>query len=359
MSLNYKYLPKCGILAIFVLTVSAYATTPFSQYGMIQNVQDYSSNPFYNSNTGIITSPKIVYATGPSLKANDCERVVQALVENECAQRNRCQTTQLSDIRPSIMIQLSSLPGYTYASTCVGYIDTIYEKYVKDNKSVNFVTNANFPTVSSTQKNNGTPQWKVEYNNRANELKALQAQTQTNNTLVASAFPTTFDDLSFAQQNAIKQEGYASYWDKSPYIPLDIERTENAYVSIPELVKEDEKSIKDCIASIQAKLDGFDQQLEEIRKKMMKMEADGTYLTAVNSYELLEEEAKKIVCIEKPKHQVMLQNAPCTCSINHRFREEYLQSRTITCAPDSPSELSTKPQIQTPTVALCDYLRTS
>lgn len=339
-------------MALFVLSMSAYATTPFSQYGVIQNVQDYSSNPFYNPNTRIITSPKIIYATGPSLKANDCERVVQSLVENECAQRNRCQTTQLSDIRPSIMIQLSTLPGYTYASTCVGYIDTIYEKYVKNNRNVNIVTTANFPTVSATQATAGTPQWKVEYNNRANELKALQAQTQTsNNTLVATNFPTTFNDLSFSQQNAIKKEGYEPYWDKSPYVPLDIERTKDAYVSIAQLIKDDEKIIKDCIKNIEDKykalVEEYNKKLEEFYKLPASSPDFGT----------LSAELDKLDCNEIPNAEVDVKNAPCFCSDTLRFRDEYLQSRKITCAPDNPQELSTKPKPIIPNKSHCNSFR--
>ena len=334
-----------GILVAVAFVISAYAATPFSEYGMIQNVQDYSSNPFYNPDTATITTPKIIYATGPSLKAGDCESIVQLLVENECLQRSRCQNTQLSDIRPNIMIKLSTLPGYTYASSCGGYIDTIYEKYVKNNKSTNIINIENVPSNTTTATSK-LPKWKEEYNNRANELKALQAQNTTTPTLVATAFPTTFEDLSFSQQKAIKQEVYAPYYNSSPYIPLDIERTENAYVSIPQLIKDDEQAINDCIRSITEKLTQYIERHKAVVNDMRKMEENGT--TSSTAYNNLKAEMYRLQCQTSPKQQVEKQNAPCSCSLNHRFRDEYLQGRGIECATDDPSVLSTHPQLVIP-----------
>ncbi|MBO4672512.1 MAG: hypothetical protein J5608_02555 [Alphaproteobacteria bacterium] len=199
---------------------------------MIQNVQSYSSNPFYNSDNATVSAPKIIYATGPALKPADCQRAVQNLVEVECATRNRCQDLSLGDVRPNLMVKLSTLPGYNYASSCAGYIDTIFEQYKKNNQAQPSINPyAAFPTVAAPNAgqnvNSRTPQWKTEYNERVNELRTLQQATKTTQDTVSSAdFPKTFEDLSFAERNEIKWEGYEPYKDAQVYKPLNIIREE-------------------------------------------------------------------------------------------------------------------------------------
>ena len=213
-----------------MFVICAHASTPFSQYGLIQNVQNYSNTPFYNPNTPTVNVPKIVYATGPALKPGDCERTVKTLVENICAQQNNCKNTTLADVRPSIMIQLSNIPGYNYASSCAGYIDTIYEDYVKQRQNINSVAVSAFPTAPTPTKatNQNIPKWQADYNERAAELKALQAQTDPQNYTVDEVdFPKTANDLSFQDSIALKKAGYAPYADAQVYVPLEIERNEN------------------------------------------------------------------------------------------------------------------------------------
>lgn len=211
-----------------MFVICAHASTPFSQYGLIQNVQNYSNTPFYNPNTPIVNVPKIVYATGPALKPGDCERTVQTLVENTCAQQNNCKNTTLADVRPSIMIQLSNIPGYNYATSCAGYIDTIYDDYVKQRQNINSVKPSGFPSAPAEQKKQNIPKWQADYNERAAELKALQAQTNSTDYAVTDAdFPKTAADLSLQDSIALKQASYAPYADAQVYVPLEIERNEN------------------------------------------------------------------------------------------------------------------------------------
>lgn len=237
-----NFLLISGVFASVFIT-GAYCSTPFSQYGMIQNVQNYSSNPFYNSNSYVQSTPKIVYANGPTLKPGDCERAVQNVIENICAQRNLCKNTQLMDIRPEAMVALSKLPGYNYSSSCAGYIDTIYETYVKQHKNTTKLTGATkFPATTGTKntlnKSQNLPDWQVEYNERANELKELQAQnTPQTNSVVATDFPKTFDDLSFSERYEIKRQGYEPYKDAKPYVPLN-----DAKPYVPLNVERDEKT---------------------------------------------------------------------------------------------------------------------
>lgn len=295
-----------------ILVTGAHATTPFSQYGLIQNVQNYSNNPLYNPNATTITVPKIVYANGPALKAGDCERTVQALVENICAQRNNCTGTTLADVRPTLMIQLSSLPGYNYASSCAGYIDTIYENYMKQNQNVNSVNTAAFPSAPTTQKttNPNIPQWQSEYNDRANELKELQAQNAVDYTVSDTDFPKTVNDLSFQDSIALKKASYAPYQNAEVYKPMDIERTtpeEKLQKQLTECQK-----IYACInnygilekqaedAYFAAKKQGLNQQYLEARKKVGTAMFNAMY-------------------------------SPCTCTDGIANKNNYLTKMNIKC----------------------------
>ena len=236
---------KYVFFIVVISITSAKAGTPFSQYGMIQNVQNYSGNPFYVPNNAIITAPKIVYANGPSLKAGDCEQIVQALVENECEKRKKCQNLQLSDIRPNLMVQLSTLPNYNYAASCAGYIDTAFELYMKQNHNVNYVNpSASFPTAKARAATT-KPKAQSAYAERAAELKKLQAQnSNTNYTVTETDFPKTIDDVSFLDTIAVKTAGYEKYKDAQVYIPLNIsEEDTSGKTVISECVK-----VYNCIA---------------------------------------------------------------------------------------------------------------
>ena len=218
MFLQRNFSLKTGILVTVLSVTCADAAAPFSQYGMIQNVQNYSGNPFYNASTGTVTTPRMVYASGPGLKPDECQNVTLALIKNICNAQNNCKNATLADIRPTLMVQLSLLPGGSYATSCAGYIDAAYQEYLKQKKTTNSV---NVFTSSTTKSN--TPQWKTEYDERAAELKALQAQTKTTtDTVTKTDFPTIFEDLSFEQKNNIKRQGYEPYKNAKVYVPLNI-----------------------------------------------------------------------------------------------------------------------------------------
>jgi len=168
-------------------------TSLFSNYGQIQNVQNYSTNPFWTPDSPYNQRmPQPVYVQGPALKTQDCINVVQSLVSVQCMVRDNCKNTSLSDIRPAIMIQLSSLPGKNYVSACSGYIDGIYDSYVKYYGNNAPTTNkVAFPTPTTPNPDVATatnqienpykqqiPDWQQEYNDRAAELQQLQDSGQ-------------------------------------------------------------------------------------------------------------------------------------------------------------------------------------
>ena len=228
----------CGFYA-FCATA---ATSIFSDYGQIQNVQNYSTNPFWTPNAPYNQRmPQPVYVQGADLNADDCFKVVQSLVSVQCMARDNCKNTSLAEIRPTIMVQLSNLPGNNYVSACSGFIDGVFESYVAQygnnlpNRAVAFPG----ATTPSQNVNNNTIQIKNPYKieptkqqqeikGRSDELKQLQQQNGGNQAhLSATAFPTTFNDLSFSERMALKSEDYEQYKDMKAYVvPNFINKTE-------------------------------------------------------------------------------------------------------------------------------------
>lgn len=218
----------CGFPAFYATA----AISLFSDYGQIQNVQNYSSNPFWSPNAPYNQRfPQPVYADVPDVKSGECSSIVQSLIAAQCMTRNNCKNTQVSDIRPAVMVQLSNMPGKNYVSACGGYIDEVFNDYVKQyNNTLN--SNATFPTATTPnlnvqQQTTSRPttiqkpvaKWQKEMNERAAELQSLQQRTGNDNTnnLYATDFPTTYQDRSFTDKMKDTVESYAPYKDLKAY----------------------------------------------------------------------------------------------------------------------------------------------
>lgn len=228
----------CGFYAL----VAPAATSLFSDYGQIQNVQNYSSNPFWTPNAPYNQRlPQPVYVQGADLNAEDCFKVVQSLVSVQCMARNNCKDTTLADIRPTIMVQLSNLPGNNYVSACSGFIDGVFESYVAQygnnvpNHAVAF-PGATTPNPDVNNNNNTipiqnpykqtAPKWQQEMIERSNELQQLQQENGAGSEhLSATDFPETFADLSFKERMDIKTADYAQYKDMNAYVVPDFKNT--------------------------------------------------------------------------------------------------------------------------------------
>lgn len=127
----------------------------FSKYGLVQNVQSYSSNPFWTPDAPYNQRmPTIVYAKGADLNTADCAIVVKSLVGSKCDSSNNCLGMKISDIRPDILVQLSQLQGHNYVTSCAGFIDGAFKEY-KDNYSITS-DQANFPTPIYPNNNSNT-----------------------------------------------------------------------------------------------------------------------------------------------------------------------------------------------------------
>ena len=171
----------CGLYA----SCAPATVSLFSDYGQIQNVQYYSSNPFWSPNSPYNQRmPQPIFVQGTDVKAEDCIPIVQSLVSVQCMVRDNCKNTTLADIRPEIMVQLSKLPGNNYVSACSGYLDGVFESYVAQytqtipNRQVAFPepTTPNPALIDTndtqpTQQN--VPQWKIEMDERVKEIDKL------------------------------------------------------------------------------------------------------------------------------------------------------------------------------------------
>jgi len=231
-----------SLLFAFACCFSAFcanaAVSLFSDYGQIQNVQNYSSSPFWSPNAPYNQRlPQPVFATGTDLKADDCIKVVQSLVSAQCMARDNCKDTDLSDIRPTIMVQLSNLPGANYVSSCSGYIDEIFESYRRQygntlpNRPTAFpnatVPNPDVNDTGGIQFENPykkqPTQWQIDQKERADELQRLQTQNGVGNEHLARAdFPATYADLSFSERLENDRAGLEPFKDLKAYKTINV-----------------------------------------------------------------------------------------------------------------------------------------
>ena len=238
----------CGIIpGAAMATTFSNTTTPFSKYGLIQNVQNYSTNPFWSPDAPYNQRlPVPVYVQGIDVDTTDCQTVVAALIASYCASRDNCVGMDVNDARPTITVQLASLPNHNYVTPCAGYIDTEFEKYVSqhsyvtpganptpfpsatgpnyyDYNATNAAGNATatMPTQQATT-TSGPNAWMREMEQRKQELQNLQSANQNTTTLARADFPTTANDLTFTQQIQNQAAGYAPYKDASAYDQLNL-----------------------------------------------------------------------------------------------------------------------------------------
>lgn len=224
-----------AISALILTSAHAAGPVPFSQYGVIQNVQNYSTNPHWDANGPYNQRlPQPVYVQGVQIETAECQQVVAGLVATQCAMRNNCRDARLSDIRPGVMLQLSQIPSGNYATACVGYIDSAFENYVKQygyamptgvEQFPNAVVDEPAPQIEiQNPYKKSAPDWATEMMERKQELLDLQAQNGANQIeLTKTEFPTVFADLSFQDRMNNLATGYEPYKDKKAYIPIKVE----------------------------------------------------------------------------------------------------------------------------------------
>ncbi len=229
----YKILLNTFILSC-VINSHAWGSVPFSKYGNIQTVQNYSSNPFWTPDSPYnLRMPTPVYATGPEISLAQCRQVVTALISNQCKLLNNCVSATVSDIRPAIMLQLSRIPTGNYATACGGYIDVLFTEYTKNRTPV-ITTGGQGTTAPTPSKHRAltnqvsipthTPEWAADSTQRAAELKSLRQETgdPIEHDVVFTDFPTTYSDFSIEEQRMNRAQGYTPYKESHAYQPIQI-----------------------------------------------------------------------------------------------------------------------------------------
>ncbi len=206
-----------------------------SKYGEIQSVNKYSSNPFWTPNSPYNQRfPTPIYVTGPDLTSGDCNRIVQNLVSEYCANRGNCSNLRIADVRPIVMVQLSQLPGHNFATSCGGYIDSVFENYKKTygNVSTNNIVIPVQQKQNTIQIENPFKQTKTDYeiatDERTAELERMQRVTTAAATITPANFPKTVNDLSFTDRLANTTAGYEPYKNLNAYKTPKFE-TEDEY----------------------------------------------------------------------------------------------------------------------------------
>lgn len=211
------------------------AAPMFSQYGQIQNVQNYSTNPLYTPNSSYrYNMPSPVYSTGPTVSTSDCQYTVTDLINNYCLGLNNCAGLDANDIRPSIMLQLSYMQNGNYSTACAGYIDDLFNKYISQHPNTETVSvttqsdtaSVSQPTIASPYQNNA-PTWAQDMQKRQQELQNLrQPDDNMYPQGVLYSFPSSSADLSREEKVANLTHGYEPFKDARAYREMDIQRDE-------------------------------------------------------------------------------------------------------------------------------------
>ncbi len=232
----------CLLACLAHVQARAASPAPFSKYGNIQNVQTYSSNPYWTPDSPYnLRMPTPVYATGTDIETAECQQVVAQLIASVCSMANNCATHTLSDIRPTLMLQLSRMPAGNYATACAGYIDTAFDTYKNTYATGTAMGTGAFPAPTAPNPNADapnyqptnpftpkTPDWAEEVQERKQELENLRAASGYEPPhLERAAFPETYADLSFTERMQNATAGYEPYKGVSAYKTIKIESEED------------------------------------------------------------------------------------------------------------------------------------
>ncbi|GHS98396.1 hypothetical protein FACS189421_06930 [Bacteroidia bacterium] len=211
-----------------------------SNYGQIQNVQSYSSNPWYSPDSPYNQRfPVPIYAQGTELTAAECRSMAAQVVAQQCSMNNNCAGMRLMDIRPAIVVAMSNIDGHNYISSCGGFIDAAFNDYMA--VAANFApAAAGFPPAQGGASGGNQfevdnpyqithPQWYQEIGERMGERIGLQKQNADSYKLVATQMPGTISDASFETRMQNTASGLAPYANQRAYQQHTVQSNEDAW----------------------------------------------------------------------------------------------------------------------------------
>ncbi|MDR2769888.1 MAG: hypothetical protein LBB08_00380 [Rickettsiales bacterium] len=278
----------------------------------IDNVANYSSNPFYSSNSPYNQRfPTPVYAKGPAIGAAECQSAVASAIWTQCSLRNNCLNLAANDILSAVVLDLSNRTGANYATSCVGYIENAFNQYKQSAAST--VYQNNFPaatkpsgfSITPAAPQNPynyaavTPKYEQVQDARAAQLAALQYQTGGTAGLTASAMPSTFEDLSFTERMDALREGWQDpSVGKSSFKQIEIESDEDMFTRQKKESDAQKEAIEAQMGVATAKVDAQAQEVSNNFKKLA-LEKQNNIRKSVSDW--CNVDANKWACMDKDK----------------------------------------------------------
>lgn len=179
------------LFLFFLCFVNCLFSTPFSNNGLINNK---GVDNFYYSNKIV---PIVINLKATNVTDEECRLTVNGLIKEYCNSID-CKDLDIKDISSYIMTELSKIDGKNYISSCLGFIDSEFQKY-KQHISENFYT-------QQIQQNSFSI-FKQDFP-KNNDDKFVIKKTD---------MPSTFNDLSFIEQTEFKKQDYNKYKNLKTY----------------------------------------------------------------------------------------------------------------------------------------------
>ena len=175
------------ILFIFFLILFSAKTDAYTynHNNLIKNTSNDQLNYIHGKVTPVVIDKM-------NINTEKCKSVVNGIIISECSTKNNCKDMSLMDIKPTIMVRLSKIPGENFVSACNGFIDSEFNNYLLSQKG-----GVNFPKLNNINSN------LINFNNKENSYNSKK--------LKKIDMPKTINDLSFSQKINNKKKGYEQW----------------------------------------------------------------------------------------------------------------------------------------------------
>lgn len=196
-------------LILFSAKLDAYT---YNHNNLIKNTSSEQINYIHGKLTPVVIDKM-------NINTEKCKSVVSGIIISECRIRNNCRDMSLKDIKPTVMVRLSKIPGGNFISACNGFIDSEFNNYLFAQKA-----GVSFPKTNNTNSN------LIDFN--------YETQNYSSKKLTKIDMPKTINDLSFAQRLNNKKKGYEQW---RPVYDYEGKCIKNCPYTIPNFLKPETK----------------------------------------------------------------------------------------------------------------------
>ena len=196
-------------LILFSAKLDAYT---YNHNNLIKNTSSEQINYIHGKLTPVVIDKM-------NINTEKCKSVVSGIIISECRIINNCKDMSLKDIKPTVMVRLSKIPGGNFISACNGFIDSEFNNYIFAQKA-----GVSFPKINNTNSN------LIDFN--------YKTQNYDSKKLTKIDMPKTINDLSFAQRLNNKKKGYEQW---RPVYDNDGKCIKNCPYTIPNFLKPETK----------------------------------------------------------------------------------------------------------------------